>query len=83
MMSDEQRVVLGIAGVARARRECVIVRLPGAAVSGSAEAALTPVTPGIAASARSTRSWKAMASGGFGKNSGGIRHAHRQHAARS
>ena len=41
--------------------------------SGSADVALTPVTPGIAASARSTRSWNPTRSGGFGKNSGGLR----------
>ena len=44
-----------------------------AAVSGRADVALTPVTPGIAASARSTRSWNPTRSGGFGKNSGGLR----------
>ena len=46
---------------------------PADADSGNAVVALTPVTPGIAASARSTRSWNPIRSGGFGKNSGGLR----------
>ena len=65
-----------------ARPECLIVVWLRRAVSGSADVALTPVTPGIAASARSTRSWKRRHLRPFGNELRRHRHAQREHAVR-